>query len=799
MGTGLTSVRQLDRLERAERAVRGFEDQWRKGEPNLEKYWAESACDKTISVLAALVKVDMRCRYERGKRPTVAEYIELYPDLCEHSDRVISLVYEEFCLCEEQGEHPDPDQFCDRYDPWRDSLASQLRYHRDFSQVVGAPSHPPLFPEAGDRFEQFQLSSLLGQGGSARVFLAHDDSMGGREVVLKVSADRGNEPSIMGKLDHMHIVPVLRVAMQPERGLRGLSMPFRPGLPLDVIIKKVNPASSPRGAVAIWNALVPAGLAERKPSAGQSGWQTFPIHGTYEAGVAWIVAMLAEALAYSHQKGIFHRDVKPANVLLTHGNGPQLLDFNLAHEPHSADQARAALRGGTLPYMSPEQLEAYIDPDRWDTVGAPAELYSLGLVLHELLTGEPPEVPNHELPPARAIRELLDRRAEPRVSPRAHNPAVSHALEGIVARCLMYPREDRYPDARALAEDLHRFLERRPLRYALNTSTRERMNNWFRRSWRRLALGAVLSAVLVTLLLPHVSGLIPIENRWSFQDAVQCVDRGETDEIAIQSLDSLVDQYPDSSLGWFYRGLAKQLAGSESSDKQADQCYSMALGLPKAEAELRAWSEHDPHIANQLVDVGEFQFIRQQFAIANRAGQIAVNLNPRLEGAHFLIAREQARVGQHALAYDRFTRIIAAAESRKASADRNSLLSWYENRAMASRSLGDRSRNSTLPAASDISRRHYRAALQDIKQGGQLLTRHDDKRLKNKYVVLEALIRMAQGDLETGPDRRSVAVGLYRQASALIEELPHEVKLATEIVALRQDVAMRLKANAGSE
>ena len=150
--------------------------------------------------------------------------------------------------------------------------------------------------------------------------------------------------------------------MQPERGLRGLSMPFRPGLPLDVIIKKVNPASSPRGALAIWEALVPEGSAERKPSTSQSGWQTFPIHGTYEEGVAWIVAMLAEALAYSHIKGILHRDVKPANVLLTLGNGPQLLDFNLAHDPHSADQARAALRGGTLPYMAPEQLDAYHRP-----------------------------------------------------------------------------------------------------------------------------------------------------------------------------------------------------------------------------------------------------------------------------------------------------------------------------------------------------------------------------------------------------------------------------------------------------
>ena len=207
--------------------------------------------DRSISIFAALVKADLRCRFERGERPSFAEYLERFPVLGEHSDRVISLVYEEFCLFEEQGEHPDPEQFCDRYEPWRDSLASQLRYHREFSQVVGAPL-PRRVPRAWVIASSNSGYARSWAKEAARVFLALDDSMGGREVVLKVSADRGNEPSIMGKLDHMHIVPVLRVAMQPERGLRGLSMPFRPGLPLDVIIKRVNPASSPRGALAIW-------------------------------------------------------------------------------------------------------------------------------------------------------------------------------------------------------------------------------------------------------------------------------------------------------------------------------------------------------------------------------------------------------------------------------------------------------------------------------------------------------------------------------------------------------------------
>ena len=124
----------------------------------------------------------------------------------------------------------------------------------------------------------------------------------------------------------------------------------------------------------------------------------------------------------------------------------------------------------------------------------------------------------------------------------------------------MFAPEDRYPDAKALADDLHRFLERRPLRYASNASARERFHNWTRRNWRRLALSAALSIVLGVLLLPYVQRLVPIVNRPSFQRAVRSVVGREHDK-AIQALEPLVEQYPDSALGLLYLGLAKQQAG----------------------------------------------------------------------------------------------------------------------------------------------------------------------------------------------------------------------------------------------
>ena len=155
--------------------------------------------DSELSRLGALIKTDLRCRFERGQNPAVAEYLDRFPALRAADSRVISLIYEEFCLLEEQGRPPDVESFCDRYPAWRDSLASQLQYHHLFSQAAGLRTASPRYPEPGDHFEEYELVSLIGKGGSSRVFLARDLSLGGKRVVLKVSLDKGQEPKTQGR------------------------------------------------------------------------------------------------------------------------------------------------------------------------------------------------------------------------------------------------------------------------------------------------------------------------------------------------------------------------------------------------------------------------------------------------------------------------------------------------------------------------------------------------------------------------------------------------------------------------
>jgi serine/threonine protein kinase len=508
------------------RALTDLEDDWSGGSPirTLEDHWAQCGPGASETILSALIKTDMAHRFDRGEPVEAADYLERFPELGHQGGRMVSLIYEEFCLREERGERPDPEEFAARYAPWHDSILSQLRCHSLLSQVV-APTATPRFPEPGERFGGFRLGEVLGRGGAAQVYRALDDELGGREVTLKVSTDRGDEPSIQGRLDHAHIVPVLSVVRPPESNLRGLCMPYRPGLSLDRLIERVDPTRRPRRARALWDAVVPTSLADRRPTPETPGWQGFPIQGAYAEGVAWVVATLASALGHAHARGILHRDVKPANIILSVRDGPQLLDFNLAHDPHAAEQANAALRGGTLPYMAPEQLEAFLDQACWDRVGPAADLYALGLVFRELLTGLRPELHDPALPLPRAVRDLLDRRSEPPALLRLADPTVPHALDAIVARCLAPAPANRYQDAGALVDDLERFLARRPLATAVNPSRTETLANWGRRNLRRFVLTGLFATAMTLggFVLLTKTGSDRERNR---HEAMQCVTQG---------------------------------------------------------------------------------------------------------------------------------------------------------------------------------------------------------------------------------------------------------------------------------
>jgi serine/threonine protein kinase/tetratricopeptide (TPR) repeat protein len=246
----------------------------------------------------------------------------------------------------------------------------------------------------------------------------------------------------------------------------------------------------------------------------------FLIGATYVQASAWIAARLAEGLEHAHERGLLHRDLKPSNILIAADGTPMLLDFNLSAETGRIGPAdgEKAMLGGTLPYMSPEHLDAF-NPEGTthpEAVDERSDLYSLGLIFYEMLAGQhpfPDPMPGARM--AEVLRQLTEERLRGARPIRHYNPQVPWSLESILAKCLHPDPDRRYATAGDLAEDLRLFLDDMPLKHAPEPSLRERFRKWARRHPRAssatsvglVALGLVLGlGGLALSLANHLEG-----------------------------------------------------------------------------------------------------------------------------------------------------------------------------------------------------------------------------------------------------------------------------------------------------
>ncbi len=201
------------------------------------------------------------------------------------------------------------------------------------------------------------------------------------------------------------------------------------------------------------------------------------------------VATLAEAIHAAHQSGIVHRDLKPANILLTRDGTPKVTDFGLARRLEGdGGLTLSGVPVGTPSYMAPEQARG-----KRQAIGPATDVYALGAILYELLTGRPPF--RAESATATLQQVLTD---EP-VSPTRLNPQVPRDLTTICLKCLSKEPHRRYASAAALAEDLRRFLRGEQIA-ARRAGRLERLARWARRSPAAAALLAITLLVAITLL-----------------------------------------------------------------------------------------------------------------------------------------------------------------------------------------------------------------------------------------------------------------------------------------------------------
>ncbi len=218
---------------------------------------------------------------------------------------------------------------------------------------------------------------------------------------------------------------------------------------------------------------------------------------------AAVVEKLARAMQYAHDAGVIHRDLKPANVLLADDGTPKVSDFGLAKKLDEAGQTLPGLVMGTPSYMAPEQAEGKED------IGPPCDVYALGAILYECLTGRPP------FKAATGRDTILQVVSADPVSPRSLNAGVPRDLDTICLKCLEKEPARRYAGAGALAEDLRRFQANEPI-LAHSPGARERFVKWCGRNPRvamlsgGFVLGIIAYAATASILigdLYHEMGL----------------------------------------------------------------------------------------------------------------------------------------------------------------------------------------------------------------------------------------------------------------------------------------------------
>ncbi|AFT98395.1 serine/threonine-protein kinase [Nocardia brasiliensis] len=365
--------------------------------------------------------------------------------------------------------------------------------------------------EIGQRIDDFDLLTGLGSGAFARVFLARQRSLQ-RLVAVKISTDHGTEPQTLAQLDHDYIVRVfdqrvLDSGSSAARRLRLLYMQFLPGGTLLGVLRWVRATPPAERSGRLLLDAVDAAMEEKgeiRPTDSSVRAEIATL--SWPETVAWLGRRLAEALDYASAHGVLHRDVKPANVLLTAEAVPKLADFNISFSRNVEGTSPVAYFGGSLSYMSPEQLEA-CHPGFGRSAAdldTRADIYSLGVVLWELLTGAKPFDDSTAGADAHGddttLEAMLERRsAGVEAAALERIPAdCPAALRRVLLTCLAPERTMRWASGAVLARQLELCLDARARELVDPAPTSWRLRL---RPWRLLvaALAVGLPNVLASL------------------------------------------------------------------------------------------------------------------------------------------------------------------------------------------------------------------------------------------------------------------------------------------------------------
>ena len=462
-------------------AVRRFENAWRYGSRPLIDDYLPIDGPLRCRVLIELVHIDLELRLKAGETAWVEEYLGRYPELTGDQAVLSDLIIAEYELRRRREPDLAPSELLQRFPQHRAELAEQIARAK-IGHVPPAEAPAEVLPDVAG----YEVLGILGHGGMGVVYRARQLALH-RTVALKMlltgaqagPRDLGRfraEAAALARLQHPNIVQIYDVGESAGRPYFALEF------------------------------VAGGSLAQHLHGAPQ------PVRPA-----AQLIETLARAVHAAHANGVIHRDLKPANILLAISDQPsvnsqkgkltadccpltaftpKITDFGLAKcaagDGEALNSRSPTVTGellGTPNYMAPEQAMVSRQP-----VGPAADVYSLGAILYELLTGRPPLT--GETPMATLLQVLHN---EP-VSVSSLAPNVPRDLETVCLKCLRKDPRHRYRSALELAEDIQRFLCDEPVR-ARPVRTTEKLWRWVRRHPAAAGLlGAGLLAPLVALI-----------------------------------------------------------------------------------------------------------------------------------------------------------------------------------------------------------------------------------------------------------------------------------------------------------
>ncbi len=446
-----------------------FEETWSRGEPpRLDAFLLPQDHPEFARTLKELIKIDLEYRWRRvpiatekehdddqpnsptetrlSSRAFIEEYVSRFPSVLADASIPIDLIAEEYRIRQRWGDNPNVSSYVERFPDQTTEVNEALKAvdlelssRQSFVDTRRANAEQENKPttvaanrhtlSVGQQIDDFRLLNELGQGAFARVFLAQQVSMQ-RLVALKVSDQKSLESPVLSQLEHPNIV---RVFDERHVGSMYLMyMQYVPGGSLRDVIDRLaglfdHERNGLRYLKAISDELVAKGETSNRETANLS-----IANLDWPSTVACIGARVADALSHSHRIGVRHRDIKPENILLSVDGQPMLADFNLSFGASVQGASVEDAFGGSFAYMSPEHIRVLLGDCHADSVNESSDIFSLGIVLYELLNRQRPFDQDNNLaePNWTKLDHLLARQTLP--SPESLNDHRDQGLQAFV-------------------------------------------------------------------------------------------------------------------------------------------------------------------------------------------------------------------------------------------------------------------------------------------------------------------------------------------------------------------------------